>query len=285
MPRKDKKGGGKAKGKKGGASSAGGASVADIKEALVAALTRALNDEDGGDDGYDLDSAGGVECIVELAMDEAEGAIKDGNGATGLWDLAPDAADMVRDAGGSDEVLEALAGEVVGPLGALIAALTTGPQYEAGAPCVALMPADAQWHDAVIVSFDEASEVVRVRFTQYGNEEDLLPDHVQVEGGEGGADGACCLCGREMPLGAYHLVPTSQHARLKKKGASMEELEAVCQMCAPCRKACKEAEDDATMAADYATLEALKEHPKIAEFAAWVAKEKTTVGKAGSYGS
>ena len=280
MPKKDK-----SKKKKNAASASGGPSVSEIKEALVVALTKALNDEDGGDDGYDLDGVGGVDCIVELALDEAEGAIKDGNGAMMLWELAPDAADMMRDAGASDDVMATLADEVGGPLGALITALTTGPQFEPGGPCLALMPADAQWHDAVIVSYDEASEIVRVRFTQYGNEEDVPPDHVQVPEGGGDDEGACALCGRVMPLGAYHLIPTSQHAKLKKKGASMEELEAVVMMSAPCRKACKEAEDDATMAAEYSTLEKLKAHPKIAAFAAWVQKEKTTVGKAGSYSS
>ena len=64
MPRKDKKKGGK-KGAEGGGAHGG---VPEVKAAFCAALTRALNDEDGGSDGYDLDGAGGVECVVELVL-------------------------------------------------------------------------------------------------------------------------------------------------------------------------------------------------------------------------
>ena len=200
-----------------------------------------------------------------------------------VWVLAPDAAEMIRDAGASEEVMASIAEAVGSGLESFVTALTTGPQYEPGAGCEAVMPKDLQWHDAIIVGYDEDARMVSVIFPQYANlEAEVACDHVRLpELGDG--DDACPLCGRDMPVGPYHLFPQSQHARLKKKGTPAKELEAIVLMCAPCRGACKGAEDDATMAAKFSSLSLLQAHPKIKEFAKYAAKQKTTVGMAGAY--
>ena len=178
--------------------------------------------------------------MAELVRDEVEAAAKAGAAGGCVWELAPDAAELIRDAGASDAVMESVSQVVGSGLAAFVIALTTGPQYEPGAACEAVMPKDLQWHDAAIVSYDEDARLVRVVFAQFANlEAELACDHVRMPDRElGDGDGACPLCGREMPVGPYHLFPQSQHARLKKKGTPAKELEAIVLMCVPCRSAC-----------------------------------------------
>ena len=215
MPKKGKK-----KGKKKGGGGDGPLGPKAAGEAFAAAMVQALTDESGGDDGVDLDEVGGADGVAELVREEAEGALKDGGAAADdVWELCPDAAEMVRDAGAAPEIMVSIAEAVTTALAAFVTALTTGPQYEPGAVCEAVMPKDMQWHEATIVSYDEDAGMVTVNFTQYSVEATFPCDEVRVPE-QGEDDGSCTLCGREMPVGPYHLFPKSQHARLKKKGST-----------------------------------------------------------------
>ena len=115
----------------------------------------------------------------------------------------------------------------------------------------------------------------------------VLPDASGADdGGGGGAGlGTCALCGREMPVSLHHLIPLTQHAKLKKKGRTYAaEFERTIGLCRPCHSAVHKAEADAVLAESYSSLEALQGHPEIARFAEWAAKEKVTGGAVGGAG-
>lgn len=79
-------------------------------------------------------------------------------------------------------------------------------------------------------------------------------------------DPICPLCGRPIPQGA----PASQHHLVPKlKGGKRGEtvlLHAICHK--EIHAACTEAE----LAREFNTIEALRAHPRLARFVAWVAK-------------
>ena len=297
MPKKrqQKKGGAQGKrGKgKGGAGPAGAVDLAGAKAAFLSALQRMFEEEEGGDDSYEtLDDAGGAECVAEMALEEVTSAVEEGgaDAGCGLWAIAPDSAETIRDAGGSDEVLATLEEGMAEALGALLTALTA-PRLEVGAEVQAVFPTDGELHPARVVEMqDEAAgaTTLRVCFTEYGVEEDdevsqiVLPEVVSTGAGAAGCNGTlgvCALCEREMPISLHHLVPLTLHARIKKKGGTDQtDLDRTVALCRPCHSAVHKAEDDATLAESYNTLDALRGHPEIARFAEWASKEKTTEG-------
>ena len=82
-----------------------------------------------------------------------------------------------------------------------------------------------------------------------------------------------------MPISLHHLIPLTLHSRIKKKGgADAADLERTVPLCRACHNAVHKAEEDASLADSYDTLEALRGHPEIARFAEWASKEKTTEG-------
>lgn len=95
---------------------------------------------------------------------------------------------------------------------------------------------------------------------------DTSPDHL------------CPLCGRPIPerlRSTHHLIP-----RLKGgKGGPVVVIHALC------HKEIHAALTEAELARDYATVAALKAHPRLSRFFAWVAKRppdfhsKTTGGR------
>lgn len=79
-------------------------------------------------------------------------------------------------------------------------------------------------------------------------------------------DGMLCpLCGRQIPEGGgslHHLVPKLKGGR-RGPTVLLHEI---------CHKEIHAALTEAEMARDYATVEALRAHPRIARFVAWVAR-------------
>ena len=80
------------------------------------------------------------------------------------------------------------------------------------------------------------------------------------------SDPVCPLCGRPIPPGVpqslHHLVP-----RLKGgKGGPVVRLHHIC------HKEIHAALSEADLARTFNTMEALRAHPRLARFAAWVAK-------------
>ena len=80
------------------------------------------------------------------------------------------------------------------------------------------------------------------------------------------AEPVCPLCGRPIPPN----VPQSRHHLVPKlrggKGGPTVLLHAIC------HKEIHAALSEAELARDYNTIEALKAHPRLAKFIAWVAK-------------
>jgi len=85
-------------------------------------------------------------------------------------------------------------------------------------------------------------------------------------------DPVCPLCGRPIPAG----VPQSRHHLVPKlrggKGGEMVLLHAIC------HKEIHATLSEGKIARSYATVEALRAHPRIARFIAWVAKRPPAFG-------
>jgi hypothetical protein len=101
-----------------------------------------------------------------------------------------------------------------------------------------------------------------------------------TRGGEDGEDDApvCPLCGRPIPPGArqsdHHLVPKLKGG----KGGPVVRLHQIC------HNEIHAALTEAEIARDYASVEALRAHPRIARFVRWVA-DKDPAFHSRSYGN
>jgi len=88
--------------------------------------------------------------------------------------------------------------------------------------------------------------------------------------------GTCALCEREeIPLTFHHLIPRTLHSKKwYKKHYTEEELNVGEDLCADCHEAIHDFIPEKTLGKSFNTLALLKEHPKVANFARWVAKQK-----------
>ena len=96
----------------------------------------------------------------------------------------------------------------------------------------------------------------------------------QVDTGELLPDGCCELCERRMPLTRHHLVPRSQHAAHRARGATQAQLSLTLACCRQCHNAVHAAADEATLGERYASRDALLRLPPLARFVAWAAKQR-----------
>ncbi|KAG2495405.1 hypothetical protein HYH03_006354 [Edaphochlamys debaryana] len=104
-------------------------------------------------------------------------------------------------------------------------------------------------------------------------------------GGSGGSDdeeegpiGGCALCERQMPLTFHHLIPKDVHSRYKKRGLlSTEQLSTGVDICRACHSAIHRTYDNKTLAAQYGSLEALKQSEPLMRFVEWARKQKVRV--------
>jgi hypothetical protein len=103
---------------------------------------------------------------------------------------------------------------------------------------------------------------------------DLWRIEQDAAAGEALPPGCCELCERRMPLTQHHLVPRSQHAAHRARGVTQAHLARTLACCRQCHNAVHEAADEATLAASYASRDALLAHPALARFVAWAAKQR-----------
>jgi hypothetical protein len=87
---------------------------------------------------------------------------------------------------------------------------------------------------------------------------------------------ACALCGRTgLPLTKHHLIPKTRHnkrsARVRFDRDQMHRL--VAMLCKPCHRTVHVHLTEKQLEQDYHDIELLRQHPEIARFAAWAAKQ------------
>jgi hypothetical protein len=81
----------------------------------------------------------------------------------------------------------------------------------------------------------------------------------------------CALCGRDRPLTFHHLIPRALHRKKRfAKTRSKDELAAGIDVCRDCHDAVHSFVAEKELGERYHTLEALRAHPDVARFVAWV---------------
>ncbi len=91
------------------------------------------------------------------------------------------------------------------------------------------------------------------------------------------------MCGRSVQrLTRHHLVPRTRHKNKKnKKTFDRREIHHTVGLCSPCHRHIHTVLDNKELERDYNTLEALRAHPDVERFVAWVGKKPhgtTTAG-------
>lgn len=95
----------------------------------------------------------------------------------------------------------------------------------------------------------------------------------ETKGGARG--GACALCGREVQrLTRHHLVPRTRHKNKRnKKTFDRREVHLTVGLCSPCHRHIHAVLDNKKLEREYNTLEALRFHPDVERFVAWISKK------------
>lgn len=86
----------------------------------------------------------------------------------------------------------------------------------------------------------------------------------------------CQLCGRSgLALTRHHLVPKARHnkPRTKRLHPDLDLHTHVAMLCRPCHATVHHHLSEQQLAEQYHTLDALRQHPEIARFAKWAAKQ------------
>lgn len=88
--------------------------------------------------------------------------------------------------------------------------------------------------------------------------------------------GTCALCLREeIALTFHHLIPRTLHSKKwYQKRYTVEQLNVGVDLCADCHEAIHDFITEKDLGKSYNTLELLREHPKVAKFATWIAKQR-----------
>ncbi len=89
-------------------------------------------------------------------------------------------------------------------------------------------------------------------------------------------EAACELCGRvQLALTRHHLIPQSQHQRnrAKRQFERVEMQTRIALLCRPCHSQVHAVLDNSQLVLAYHTIDALKTHPELAKFAAWIANK------------
>ncbi len=97
---------------------------------------------------------------------------------------------------------------------------------------------------------------------------------------------ACELCGRvQLPLTRHHLIPQSQHQRNRaKRQFERDDMQArIALLCRPCHSQVHAVLDNSQLVLAYHSMAALRGHPELAKFAAWLSNKpsglKVTIRK------
>ena len=85
-------------------------------------------------------------------------------------------------------------------------------------------------------------------------------------------DKRCVLCHRAAPLTRHHLIPKSQHGRerVRTRFNKIQRAQTIA-VCRPCHNAIHHYVGEKQLALEYNTLDNLRTHPDIAQFAEWLA--------------
>ena len=87
-------------------------------------------------------------------------------------------------------------------------------------------------------------------------------------------DDHCVLCGREQPLTFHHVIPRTLHRkRWVKARFSVSALQSGLWLCRDCHDAVHRFISHRELAESFHSLEALRGHPEVAKFVAWVARQ------------
>ena len=87
---------------------------------------------------------------------------------------------------------------------------------------------------------------------------------------------ACELCGRSgLELTRHHLIPRARHKKPRTRRTHPPEAlkTAIAMLCRPCHRTVHHHLSEQELAEAYNTLDALRQHPGIAKFARWAAKQ------------
>lgn len=84
----------------------------------------------------------------------------------------------------------------------------------------------------------------------------------------------CAICGRAVPVTRHHLVPRSQHRRLRKRLARRGEERDLCgtiPLCAACHSTVHQTFSEKELAESHDTLEKLLADERVARWRDWLA--------------
>lgn len=85
----------------------------------------------------------------------------------------------------------------------------------------------------------------------------------------------CALCERDRPLTFHHAIPRTLHKkRWVKARFSADELHDGAWLCRDCHDAVHRFIPHRELAESFRTLEALRAHPEVARFVAWIARQR-----------
>jgi 5-methylcytosine-specific restriction endonuclease McrA len=88
----------------------------------------------------------------------------------------------------------------------------------------------------------------------------------------------CQLCGRPEELTDHHLIPRSQHSRLRRVRNEFDVEAArhdTARLCSACHRTVHSLLTDRELAEDYHSLESLRSHPGIRRFVRWARRQKS----------
>ena len=96
-----------------------------------------------------------------------------------------------------------------------------------------------------------------------------------MRGKSGAGGGECALCGRTVErLTRHHLVPRTRHKNKKnKKTFDRREIHHTVGLCPPCHRHVHTVLDNKELERDFNTVEALRSHPDVERFVAWIGKK------------
>ena len=89
---------------------------------------------------------------------------------------------------------------------------------------------------------------------------------------------SCAMCERVTKLTFHHLIPKSQHRRLRaKKVCHRAELCSGIRICRPCHDALHRLYDEKTLAVCYPTFDSIVADANVQKHIKWVKKQRVTV--------
>lgn len=88
-------------------------------------------------------------------------------------------------------------------------------------------------------------------------------------------DDGCALCRRTQPLTFHHTIPRSLHGkRWVRAKVDPAELHDGIWLCRDCHDAVHRFISHRELAESYRSLAALRQHPELAKFVAWIARQR-----------